>query len=372
MAPVSRWPTAAQALLLQTCFLPAVQAADSWARLRPHFDLDGLRAEPGTLLPMLYRRLAQIDDGHPDLGRLKGVYRKAWYGNHGRLRALQPVLRRLADNGVPVTLSGGAAVLVGHLQDVGLRPLYSVDLEVAEPDVTEVAQTFVQHGWRVGSAWRDGHLLDRGGLALRNARQEVCTLRWSAHGPGRDRAEPPEVATYQADCAETSFVVTGSEQLFLGVCVDRDRSIDRRRVRLLADLTSILNGRRPPEAGRLVELAAARRAVGAVDVTWRYLADQLGVTALSPDLRATVRARSGRGDRYLDHAQDLGMLPGSAAAYLRRTGGNGVAQPARGVQAYLREVWELPAGVSVSAAAGRRLWARVGKARPSEADQRSV
>src|SRR5262245_43289127 len=96
-------------------------------------DLDHLDAGSIRLLPLLYRTLERTGGGHDALlGKLKGVYRHAWYGNQLRLRDTAVVLGELQRRGVDAMLLKGAALTLVHYRDHGLRPMEDVDLLVRE------------------------------------------------------------------------------------------------------------------------------------------------------------------------------------------------------------------------------------------------
>ena len=83
-------PTPEQQSLLQAAVLPRHEALRTWAAWREAGGvIDDLDATTQALLPELCRRLLSLGVARiPDMGRLKGAYRRCWYENHHVMRVV--------------------------------------------------------------------------------------------------------------------------------------------------------------------------------------------------------------------------------------------------------------------------------------------
>jgi len=123
-------PSGREELLLQAALSPRSEAADAWRRLTRAVDVEELDAVAHDLLPLLYRSLAAAGVEDPWLGRLKGVYRRTWYGNQMLLRRAGEALALLGAVGVDAVVLGGASVGLLHYREVGARPMSDTSLAV--------------------------------------------------------------------------------------------------------------------------------------------------------------------------------------------------------------------------------------------------
>jgi hypothetical protein len=85
---------------------------------------------------------------HPLMGRLKGVYRRAWYESHQLFHRVQPVVARLAANGIEVLLMKGAPLVLSYYRNHALRPMADVDLAVPRNRLDEALGILTSLGWR--------------------------------------------------------------------------------------------------------------------------------------------------------------------------------------------------------------------------------
>ncbi len=111
-------------------------------------DLEDLDAGSIRLLPLLYRSLERGGAHHALLGKLKGVYRHAWYGNQLRLRDAAVVLGELRRRGIEPMLLKGAALTLLHYRDYGLRPMEDVDVLVRAEQWQPAIAALTDLGWR--------------------------------------------------------------------------------------------------------------------------------------------------------------------------------------------------------------------------------
>src|SRR2546423_2111823 len=110
-----------QELVAQTIVCDAGRARAAWDHVRPTIDLDVMEEGSYFLLPLLYRRLVELEVDDPDLARLKGVYKRTWYRNQLLIDELQRPLAKLREEGVPLLALGPLTLATACYAELGLR-----------------------------------------------------------------------------------------------------------------------------------------------------------------------------------------------------------------------------------------------------------
>jgi hypothetical protein len=249
-------PDRDEEVLLRVCFLPAEQAGRLWDEHGAGVEVEALAPEAHGLLPLLHRRLLELDRRPPVLDKLAGVRRRLWVQNELRLRSTVAALETLGTAGIPSALVGGVAVLAGHLGSLDLRPLHDVEILVPAPDAGAAVQALAGSGWEPGAQWRNGYLLDLGARRLTDAEGRSVVLRWSSEPPYPESIE----RRWFAEAASTSVPVVDPADLLVHVLVDGSRALRRASVRWASDALAVLTYGPAVDRGRLVEGARARRA----------------------------------------------------------------------------------------------------------------
>jgi hypothetical protein len=135
----------AQKLLLRAATLSDPGAIAAWQQWKSEVDIETLDDASNVLLPQLYQNLLAHGVDDPEMARLKGVYRRTWYGNQLQIKALNLVLAALAAHNIPVIRLGAIetdsrAIFSVHLlvQDIGgaIDCLKLLDWQVAPADST--------------------------------------------------------------------------------------------------------------------------------------------------------------------------------------------------------------------------------------------
>ena len=260
-------PDRDEELLLRVCFLPDEQAARLWDERGVGISIEALDPEAHGLLPLLHRRLLELDRRPPVLEKLGGVRRRLWVQNELRLRSTATALDTLGAAAVPASLLGGVAVLAGHLGSLDLRPLHDVEILVPAPDVGAAMQVLAESGWEPGAQWRNGYLLDVGARRLSDAEGRSVVLCWSSEPPYADAIERSRFA----EVASTAVPVIDPADLLVHVLLDGSRALPRASVRWASDALAVLTYGPAVDPGRLVAGATARRA----GATVRSALDQL-------------------------------------------------------------------------------------------------
>jgi hypothetical protein len=110
-------------------------------------DLDRIDTGSLRLLPLAYHNLTRLGVDPASLGRIRGVYRQAWYKNHliiGRLADLLVVFRQA---GLDTLVLKGVPLGLMYYQDVALRPMADADVLVPANRAAEALEIIRAAGW---------------------------------------------------------------------------------------------------------------------------------------------------------------------------------------------------------------------------------
>ncbi|HEY5958957.1 MAG TPA: nucleotidyltransferase family protein, partial [Polyangiaceae bacterium] len=149
----SGWPEQHRDLLLAAC-APVEAATAAWQRWSSGFSVEMLhKLDLGAarLLAQVSARLHRIGVRDALLARAFSVYRHTWCTNELRLHHLAEPLDALEKAGIDVLALKGLALLAGVYADVGLRPMYDVDLLVHASDLTTATCVLGELGWKFTS-----------------------------------------------------------------------------------------------------------------------------------------------------------------------------------------------------------------------------
>lgn len=138
-----------QKLLLQACVLQGKPALDAWQEWKNSVDIEELDAASNALLSQLYYNLAtqQVDDSN--MPRLKGIYKRSWYGNQLLLQKLQTILLALQAAKIETMVLGNAAIVAGYGQDRCQQSLYELNLLIQPVHLEKALKIVNQLGWNL-------------------------------------------------------------------------------------------------------------------------------------------------------------------------------------------------------------------------------
>jgi hypothetical protein len=108
---------------------------------------DELDSAPVELLPLIYRAVAAADADSPALGRLKGVYRRTWYGNQLLMARAGDAAETLRAAGIDALVVGGAAIGLLHYGEVGVRPMSDTRIAVRPAELADAAAALARTAW---------------------------------------------------------------------------------------------------------------------------------------------------------------------------------------------------------------------------------
>ncbi len=125
---------------------PAATHLDGWCRST---DLDLVDPATHRLLPLLYRRLADLGMSPPEFNRLRGVYRKTWYRNQRHLEAVKRAADVLIEAQIELTLVRGLALALGPYRELGLRMMDAARVVVEPERITTSIDLLTNAGFAV-------------------------------------------------------------------------------------------------------------------------------------------------------------------------------------------------------------------------------
>jgi hypothetical protein len=105
----------------------------------------------GEIAPMLAENLSRLGVDDPDMGRINGIRRRAWYLNELLTREAATVVDELAHVGIVPVLLGELPAAVRAASTRTIRPVHSIDLCVRPDEVTAAADALARHAWGSGS-----------------------------------------------------------------------------------------------------------------------------------------------------------------------------------------------------------------------------
>jgi hypothetical protein len=123
------------------------------------------------LMPLLYRNLEAHGVDDPRMGLLRGIYRYAWFQNQQRFSVAGEMIDRLQSAGIETIVLKGAALSALYYRDLGVRPVWDVDVLVRRADAPRAAEVLHAAGWTAPAG--DGRSLEYM-LRFRHAKLYEC------------------------------------------------------------------------------------------------------------------------------------------------------------------------------------------------------
>lgn len=140
-----------QQLLIKAAVLPGVAGVDAWEEWQSLVDLENLDSASNALLCQLYCNLTKNQVQHPHLAKLKGIYKRSWYGNQLQRRKLQKVITALNSHQLAVAILDEVALMEQYELDRGSRSLDRVNLLIHPEQLESAIAILSQLGWQLTS-----------------------------------------------------------------------------------------------------------------------------------------------------------------------------------------------------------------------------
>lgn len=318
--PASPWPSPHELLLLRAALREGSAALDAWRRFGAvHPGIEHLDYNAYRLLPQLFRNLRTLDPEEPALGRLKGVYRHAWYANQQHLRDGAEAVALLQAAGIDVMLLKGAALIALYHRDAGVRPMEDVDVLVRPHEAEHAVEVLSAIGWApierrpVSELMRFRHAVDLG-----RGDRGALDLHWSALFPRSWDAELWDDATPVSLRGVQTLAPSPTDQLLLACAHGLGWS--PAPLRWIGDAMLVLRSAGDQIEWRGLVMRARARGVRLDVADALEFLDAEFSLALPPGLVMELRRpRAGAGERVLHRVKVAPQRRGALWRVTRRT-----------------------------------------------------
>ena len=119
-----------------------------WEQWRKEFALDYINYAILKLIPFIYLRLKKLNIVDDVTGKVKGMYKMAWYKNQLILNSVKNIVFLLNKENIPVILLKGVPLLENVYQDKGARSLGDADILIDQQYITRIIKIMVDNGWQ--------------------------------------------------------------------------------------------------------------------------------------------------------------------------------------------------------------------------------
>lgn len=281
------WPRPEHQLLLTAACAPDAPARAAWQawRSRPHAgDLSRIDAATARLFARLTPRARQLGLRDALFERGASMYRHTWCTNQLRIRGALDAVRALDAAGVRSLALKGLAVLGEAYQDLGLRPMFDIDLLIEQEQLGLALRSLSEAGWRsvtepLSAALLNGAVPQGYSFQLTRGRVEL-DLHW--HTLNQDASATFDRALWgnaaSGKLAGYQLFRPNATELLLVVCLHGLVWSAVPSTFWAADACELIG--RAPEAidwQRLTSLAVARRLTLPLYDALRFLAEVLKV-----------------------------------------------------------------------------------------------
>ena len=286
----------AQQMLLLTAALESnrrgIDAFRAWrdsVNLNDEFGWDALR-----LMPLVYSNLSAVGVTDPLMGRLKGVYRRAWYQTHTLFRRTGPAVAALAAAGMDVLLFKGAPLALGYYRNHALRPMTDVDVCVRPSSATRAVEILRDHGWRPRCEMTSDLLRYRHALQFVHSDGGEMDLHWHAL-PEAISAQHDDMFWHDVEpmeFGETTVQQLRPTSLLLQQIVHGIRWNAETPIRWIPDSLYIARTRSSEiDWDRLVAMARALRVTSRLSIGLSFLTERFALELPTHLLGVTQRLR---------------------------------------------------------------------------------
>lgn len=173
------WPTWQQELLLQAALLQGSKAVSAWEKWRSSVDIEKLDGASNNILPLLYNNLITLGINDPLMDNFKGIYRQTWYKNQLSIHRAATLLNSFHNAGIRTMLLKGAALVLLHYKNHGLRPMGDIDLLVHINKASEAIDFLMKSGWISELESPESQIAVSHGIAFTNpATDQAIDLHW--------------------------------------------------------------------------------------------------------------------------------------------------------------------------------------------------
>ncbi len=291
MLPGNIGPTEGQEHLLDCIFGPEDPAIAAYLAWKNNTDLDA-HVDWGTyrLLPLVYDRLRALGADDPFMGRLKGIYRLAFYDSQMLLRDAARIVLLLEDADIRTLMLKGAPLGLDYYNSPASRPMRDIDLAVRPEDAFRASEVLEARGWEPELPLIAGDLEFDHSRPFRSREGREMDLHWrSLEETPRDffwqDARP--FSMFGAQTLQPSPTAMLTHAVLHGM-----RSNPEPPVRWIADSITILR-RKGAEIDwtRIVTFARQEKLTYRLGLGFRYLHDRFDAAIPAETLAALERVK---------------------------------------------------------------------------------
>jgi hypothetical protein len=384
------FPDATEEAFLRLVLAPDAEFRPRWDAWRRVTVFDEIPFAVLRALPMLHLRLAalSIEDGEIT-GRIRGVYRQAWFRNQLLLDRTATIVADFAKAGIPVMLLKGVAMMTDVFPSAGARMTNDADLLVREQDVEAAVAGLRKAGWhQVGLALSDAVEFAGAHTALSHAAtfempdRAKLDLHWQAFHNAAElhplrllllRKPPAQTALTEAQWSRARpghikgvpVLLQSLEDMLLHTMVHGARGNAHRPFRWVLDAAAII-ATGQADFGRFAAIAAATPYAIHARIACRYLADRMAVPVPADAIAAldavAVSDKAVRGYYAAARLRPpalLGSVPSIWYVYWKAQARGGLAGRLLRFPDYLRRQWALPPEIGLARFAIARYRARL-------------
>ncbi len=374
------WPDDRQTAFLRAALLDADGAADEWRALRRDLDFDDLwDPEIQRLLPLVYRNLraAGVDD--PDFPRMKGIQRRAWFENQKRMHEVKPVLEQLHAAGVDTLLLKGVPLSLLYYDDVGLRPMFDVDVLIPYRSFDLALDVLEGDGWSdlgLPHISRDRRRRMYHGAGMQHPDGRSLDVHWQLALPfvlpdaEAESSDDLWAASVPLDLGGLEVRTLCPADMLLHLIVHGLWSGSDANVRWAVDSTVVVHAAADRiDWDRVVDQTVRRDLVIPVSNGLRYIDDVLDApvpgAVINALARVPVSTRTRRAYRTIMAEPTgpaiLGGILGTRAYWVRQSSKWGAVRATRELPSFLQDNWNLESPRQVPVEAARKTVKRVAR-----------
>lgn len=343
------WPNLQQELLLRAALMEGKYALDAWNEWKSSVEIENIDYGSLRMLPLLYRNLQTIGINDPLMSKFKGVYLRTWYENQILFHKMSVLLRSFHDAGIVTMILKGAALVLLHYKDYGLRPMSHIDVLVRIKDALQAVNLLSNMEMKAQEAFTESTISVAHAHVFKDAAGQEFDLHWylmqeyryphadDDFWDGAVSVKVNDVFTYALNPAD----------LLLHICVYGAKWDQVPSFRWVADAMTIINSSQNEiDWNRLLIQAKTRRLIIPLRKTLDYLRDLLDAPIPNDVLQSIQNTATSKLERmeYRYKTQSyfqkpLGKLPIKWFDYLRSLRSNDSQHKFFGFIKYLQLYW---------------------------------
>jgi hypothetical protein len=204
-------------LLLQAALQEGEKAINAWPQWINTVNIENLDNESYFLLPVLYPNLVKHEVKHPEITRIKGVYKRNWYNNQLQVTTLTTILNSFAEANLNSFVLGDLALATNYYSDLGMRPIHAIELLVSSEDAVIAFQLLRHLGWQSKVDLTPKFMAFYPKIGLVNNSGKRCHLYWRYWGESFSKNEFLKYACNTQINGVSTYIFKPEQQL-LGIC----------------------------------------------------------------------------------------------------------------------------------------------------------